>query len=81
MSKVSQSEKPVELREAVSHFGGEQLWTFAYKQGLAPKQGIVKARTEEMGYRVACRWCEQEGYRAPARVFPMILADEGILKG
>ena len=73
-------EKPVEQREAVSAVKGKNLWTFAYKQGLAPKQGCVEAASEELGYRVACAWCEANGFRAPAKVFPMILADESILK-
>ncbi len=58
----------------------ENLWRFTYKEGPAPMQGMVKARSEASGYRVACAWCEKQGFRAPARVFPAILADESILQ-
>lgn len=58
----------------------DQLWTFTYKVGPAPKSGTVRAKDEDEGYRVACEWCRQNELRAPAKVFPMILADATILK-
>ena len=55
------------------------LWRFAYKCGNAPMTGIVRAQTEAQGYEVAVMWCRLNDVRPPAKVFPMILADQSIL--
>lgn len=39
----------------------------------------VRGRDEDEGYRVAVRWCELQGFRPPARVFPFIAAGPEIL--
>ena len=57
----------------------DQLWTFNYKIGNAPKTGVVRARNEDSAYRVAVQYCTLKSLRPPAKVFPMILADETIL--
>ena len=57
----------------------DQLWQFNYKKGPAPMTSIVRASSEERAYLVAQRWCEKQGYRAPAAVRPMIVADESTL--
>ena len=56
------------------------LWMFNYKSGPAPLSGVVRARDAETAYRVAQAWCDRNGYRLPANVRPMILADERILE-
>lgn len=57
----------------------DNLWSFTYKQGIAPKTGIVRARDEATAYVVASRWAQLNGVRAPSKVMPMVLADESIL--
>ncbi len=56
----------------------DNLWQFHYKQGSAPKSGVVRGANEDEAYRVAVRWCQLNGVRPPAKVFPMILADPSI---
>lgn len=56
------------------------LWLFSYKRGMNPHTGIVRGKDEATGYEVARRWCELEGIRPPAKVYPMVLANESILK-
>jgi hypothetical protein len=55
------------------------LWRFTYKDGPAPMTAHVEATSEAEGYAVACRWCELQGFRPPARVFPFIVAGVDIL--
>ncbi len=66
--------KPVPLPPA------DNLWSFTYKIGPAPKQGVVRGKDEDEGYRVACHWCHLQDLRAPHKVFPLILAGPEILK-
>ncbi len=53
----------------------DNVWTFVYKKGPAPMNGAVRARGMEEAYRIACKWCEVQGFRSPARVMPWIVAD------
>lgn len=69
-----------ETKESASAPVADNLWQFNYKKGPAPKSGVVRGKDEDEGYRVAVRWCELNGCRPPAKVFPMILADAAILK-
>lgn len=58
----------------------ENLWSFNYRKGPVLVPGIVRARDEATAFLVATAWCERNGCRPCARVTPMILADESILK-
>ncbi len=58
----------------------DNLWTFNYRKGQVLTQGIVRASSEGLAFLVASAWCERNGSRPAARVTPMILADERILK-
>ena len=66
-------------------FGGflatplDNLWQFNYKKGSAFCSAIVRARNETFALDVARAWCASQAARPPARVFPMIVADESIL--
>ncbi len=55
------------------------IWRFNYKDGPAPLTGYVRATSEVKAYAVACKWCEVQGFRSPAKVFAWICADETIL--
>lgn len=55
------------------------LWTFNYKDGPAPLQGMVEARDEATAYRVMTTWGKGKGIRVFGQPRPMILADESIL--
>ncbi len=57
----------------------ENIFRFTYKDGPAPMTGYVRAVGEELAYRIACKWCELQGFRNPAKVFPFIVADASIL--
>ena len=70
----------LDKKPEASRIQGENLYTFVYKVGPAPKTGCVRAKDPDEAYRVAVKWCEINGCRAPANVQPMILADATILK-
>jgi hypothetical protein len=56
------------------------IWSFYYHNGPAHVQGHVEAINEAEAYLVAQRYCRDNGYRPPAKVFPFILATPAILK-
>ena len=57
----------------------DNLWSFNFHKGKAFKTAIVRAKDERTAIQVAAEWCRQNGYRAPAGILPMVVADEGIL--
>lgn len=57
----------------------DNLWRFNYRRGSAPLQGVVRARTREIAWLVCQKWCELNGFRTPAGIEPMVVADESIL--
>lgn len=69
------AEKPYGLKESTEM----RQWAFYYKQGPAPRNGVVEASTAARGLLVATRWCMKNGYRPPAMVQPVVVADESIL--
>jgi hypothetical protein len=58
----------------------QDLWSFYYHKGPAPKNGLVRARDERTAMLVATKWCVLNQCRPPASVQPYILADESILQ-
>ncbi len=57
----------------------DNLWRFNYRRGSAPMTGVVRARTAALAFKVAAKFCELNGFRTPAGIDPMVLADESIL--
>ena len=57
----------------------QELWSFYYHRGPAPKNGIVRAHDERTAMAVATKWCVLNNCRPPASVQAYVLADESIL--
>ena len=53
----------------------DNLWSFNFHKGKAFKTAIVRAKDERTAIQVAAEWCRQNGYRAPAGILPMVVAD------
>lgn len=57
----------------------DNLWSFYCRRGSAGFTKIIRASGEAQAMAVAARWSRKNGYRAPASVDPMVVADASIL--
>lgn len=59
----------------------QTFWTFQFKEGPAPRQGLIEASNKDRAYMVAQRLCQIKGWIGPmGEIREHILATEDILK-